>query len=89
MAIQYYPLKVVKKVKEIEDCFSFYFSVPESCKNLFHFQSAQFLTFQFLVFSGNSDVGLYLANCKLILVRGLLEVTVPSEFSHHSLKFAD
>ena len=46
MAIEYYSLKVVKKIKEAKDSFSFYFSMPEEQQSLFYFQPAQFLTFQ-------------------------------------------
>ena len=46
MAIEYYPLKIVKKEKEAPDSFSFYLSASQKDKNLFYFQPAQFLTLQ-------------------------------------------
>ena len=46
MSVQYYPLKVIKKVRETENSFSFYFQ-PEKEAEKFYYQPAQFLTFQF------------------------------------------
>ena len=45
--MDYHPLKIIKKVREAKDCFSFYFSVPEEHKDLFQYRPAQFLTFKF------------------------------------------
>ena len=47
MSVDYYPLTVSKKVREAEDCFSFYFSVPKEHESHFQYRPAQFLTFQF------------------------------------------
>ena len=47
MSVDYYPLRVSRKVKEAEGCFSFYFSVPKEHENHFQYRPAQFLTFQF------------------------------------------
>ena len=47
MAVDYYPLKISRKVREAEDCFSFYFSVPKEHESHFQYRPAQFLTFQF------------------------------------------
>ncbi|MCY4512437.1 MAG: ferredoxin--NADP reductase [Bdellovibrionales bacterium] len=47
MSVDYYPLKVSRKVREAEDSFSFYFSVPKEHEGLFQYRPAQFLTFQF------------------------------------------
>ena len=47
MSVDYYPLKISRKVKEAEDCFSFYFSVPKEHESHFQYRPAQFLTFQF------------------------------------------
>ena len=47
MSVEYYPLKVSRKIREAEDCFSFYFSVPKEHESHFQYRPAQFLTFQF------------------------------------------
>ena len=49
MSVSYYPLKVTRKVRQAEDCCSFYFSVTEEHSALFHYRPAQFLTFQFQI----------------------------------------
>ena len=49
MSLEYYPLKVTKKVFETKTSCSFYFSVPEEHKALFTCQTAQFLTFRFTI----------------------------------------
>ena len=46
MSVEYYPLKIVKKVRETEKAFSFYLS-PEKESNQFYYKPAQFLTFKF------------------------------------------
>lgn len=49
MSVEYYPLKVIKKVFETKESCSFYFSVPQKYKSLFSYQTAQFLTFRFFI----------------------------------------
>ncbi len=49
MSAEYYPLKIIKKIQETEDSYSFYFSVPTECKSLFSYRPAQFLTFKFSI----------------------------------------
>ena len=49
MPVEYYPLKVIKKKFETKTSCSFYFSVPEDHQSLFSYQTAQFLTFRFLI----------------------------------------
>ena len=47
MSVNYYPLKVVKKVQETEKTFSFYLSPEEKEASRFYYKPAQFLTFKF------------------------------------------
>ena len=47
MSVDYYPLKVSRKIQEAEGCFSFYFSAPKDHEGHFQYRPAQFLTFKF------------------------------------------
>ena len=49
MSVQYYPLKVIKKVFETKTSCSFYLEVPENLKSKFIYKTAQFLTFRFVI----------------------------------------
>ena len=49
MSVEYYPLKIVKKEFETQTSCSFYFSVPQEFQSLFNYQTAQFLTFRFII----------------------------------------
>ena len=49
MSVEYYPLKIIKKIQETEDSYSFYFSVPEEYKSIFSYHSSQFITFKFSI----------------------------------------
>ena len=45
--MEYYPLKIEKKVQESKDSYSFYFSIPKEHEFAFVYRPAQFLTFKF------------------------------------------
>jgi len=49
MAVQYYPLKVIKKNQETKDSCSFYISIPEEHRSIFTYSTGQFLTFKFSI----------------------------------------
>ncbi len=49
MLVNYYPLKITKKIFETKRACSLYLSVKEEHKNLFVYQAGQFLTFRFLI----------------------------------------
>ncbi len=49
MSVEYYPLKIIKKIQETEDSYSFYLSVPKEYKSIFSYSTSQFLTFKFSI----------------------------------------
>lgn len=66
MAIMNYPIKIRKKIKEAKDSVSFVFEVPQEYKRLFHYTSAQFLTFD-LQIKGKQFLRSYsISSCPLL-----------------------
>lgn len=66
MSVEYYPLRIVKKVQETKDAYSFYFSVPCEHESLFSYHAAQFLTFKFTI-EGKEYVRSYsLSSCPFL-----------------------
>lgn len=49
MSVEYYPLKLEKKIKETQNSYSFYFSIPKEHQPVFLYRPAQFLTFKFSI----------------------------------------
>ena len=65
--MEYYPLKITKKIKESEGCFSFYFEpVNSDHASVFEYRTAQFLTFKFEIDS-KTFVRSYSLSCSPIL----------------------
>lgn len=49
MSVDYYPLKVLKKIFETDKACSLYLEVPDKHKQIFQYKTAQFLTFRFQI----------------------------------------
>ena len=61
-----YPIKIKKKIQETSDSVSFIFSISQEHQKLFHYVTAQFLTFQFEI-EGKKFLRSYsLSSCPLL-----------------------
>lgn len=94
MSIKYYPLKIIKKEFETKTSCSFYFSVPQDFKSLFSYNTAQFLTFRFVI-DGKEYVRSYSISSSpfidepLRTTIGLVEGGVVSNYMISQLKVGD